>query len=379
MEKSKIVVCVYTIALNEERFALRWARSTIEADYRIVGDTGSTDNTISILQSEGVTVHSISVKPWRFDKARNVVMDLVPSDVVWFISLDMDEVLVKGWRNSFDETVKNNPDLTFVNCKFKSYFARKHQITNHWHERIHVRGYRWINPVHETPVYQYKNDPTIEWCEGVTMEQHPDESKDRTSYIGLLEFTVLIDEQQRHRYSSPVIPNTLIDTTLVRLNPVHWKLWYFLTEERYKIATNQELGGSRNLVGALIAGWYSQSIEGVWKDCSDEMIKFYIKPAIEKIITKDIENWLNVCNPEYPWLLRYPEGLSSIGLESSYIKNNLQKSIIKLDAHQLNEKAQTVYSILKECKREGCAETMYQKISTIVSVMKLDLKIGQCK
>ena len=35
-------VAVYSIALNEAKFAERWADSAAEADYRVVADTGST-------------------------------------------------------------------------------------------------------------------------------------------------------------------------------------------------------------------------------------------------------------------------------------------------------------------------------------------------
>src|SRR5580704_2285744 len=65
----RLVVAVYTIALNEAAHAERWANSTVDADYRIVADTGSTDDTVERLTGAGVIVHSIAVRPWRFDVA----------------------------------------------------------------------------------------------------------------------------------------------------------------------------------------------------------------------------------------------------------------------------------------------------------------------
>ena len=50
------------------------ADSAADADYRIVADTGSTDDTVERLSRVGVTVHKIAVKPWRFDVARNTAM-----------------------------------------------------------------------------------------------------------------------------------------------------------------------------------------------------------------------------------------------------------------------------------------------------------------
>ena len=78
--------------------------STKKADYRVVADTGSTDDTVMQLIKHGVTVHSITVKPWRFDVARNCALvssclhdligkALVPADADVCLTLDMDEVI----------------------------------------------------------------------------------------------------------------------------------------------------------------------------------------------------------------------------------------------------------------------------------------------
>ena len=56
-------VAVYTIALNEAAHVERWANSAVDADYRIVADTGSTDDTVERLTEAGVTVHRIAVRP----------------------------------------------------------------------------------------------------------------------------------------------------------------------------------------------------------------------------------------------------------------------------------------------------------------------------
>ncbi len=117
-----------------------------------------------------------------------------------------------------------------------------------------------------------------------------------------------------------MIPLSTTDQSLIRQNPNWWKLWYFLAEERFKGATNQEYGGSRNLIGSIIAAWYSQSLPGAWDRCRREVSMFFIRPAIRQITCKDIEEWLKVCNTQYIWLLAYPNGLVSLGLDSSYIQ-----------------------------------------------------------
>ena len=46
-------IAVYTIALNEAAHVERWATSAADADYRIVADTGSTDDTVKRLTRGG--------------------------------------------------------------------------------------------------------------------------------------------------------------------------------------------------------------------------------------------------------------------------------------------------------------------------------------
>ena len=44
------------------------------------------------------------IDPWRFDVARNLSLEMVPEDYDVCIALDLDEVLVKGWK----EIILNN-------------------------------------------------------------------------------------------------------------------------------------------------------------------------------------------------------------------------------------------------------------------------------
>ena len=116
-------VAAYAIALNEEKHAARWAETTKHADFRLVCDTGSTDRTVEILREHGVIVHEISVKPWRFDVARNTAQSLLPTDIDVCLSLDMDELVDE---NFFDEVRKQwIPDANKGWCDFDT---GSHQI-----------------------------------------------------------------------------------------------------------------------------------------------------------------------------------------------------------------------------------------------------------
>ena len=83
-------ICVYAISKNEARFVKRFCDSAKDADLILIADTGSTDDTIQLAMNAGARVYDICVKPWRFDKARDTALALVPGDFDICISLDLD-------------------------------------------------------------------------------------------------------------------------------------------------------------------------------------------------------------------------------------------------------------------------------------------------
>ena len=89
-------VIVYAIAKNESQFARRWYESMCEADEIYVLDTGSTDDTVAILKELGVNVKVEEIHPWRFDKARNKSLEMVPEDAEICVCTDLDEIFEKG-------------------------------------------------------------------------------------------------------------------------------------------------------------------------------------------------------------------------------------------------------------------------------------------
>ena len=97
-------ICVYAICKNEEKFVDRFYESAKDADGIYVLDTGSTDDTVNKLKSHCIVVEQKIINPWRFDVARNLSLDLVPEDYDVCVCLDLDEVLVNGWK----ELIINN-------------------------------------------------------------------------------------------------------------------------------------------------------------------------------------------------------------------------------------------------------------------------------
>jgi glycosyltransferase involved in cell wall biosynthesis len=180
-------IAVYTIAKNEEKFANRFMDSAQEADVVIVADTGSSDNTISILSERSAIVTKINIDPWRFDVARNVSLDLVPSDVDICVCMDLDEVMSPGWRKALEDAW--TPDTTRMRYQYAwSVNPDGSPGVTFWYEKIHKRhGYRWVHPVHEILRYEGLEVETV--CDKFMLYHYPDRTKSRSSYLGLLELS----------------------------------------------------------------------------------------------------------------------------------------------------------------------------------------------
>jgi GT2 family glycosyltransferase len=183
---------VYAIAKNEAAFAARFAASCAGADGVHVLDTGSTDDTVAILRACGVHVEFAEVKPWRFDLARNLSLELVPDDADVCLSIDLDEVLVPGWREIVEGAWA--PGTTHLGYRYVWSFRDGRPHHTFRYNKCHARrGYVWLAPVHEaiTPVAGFRE--THAWTDAVLVHHHPDPAKSRAQYLPLLELAVRED------------------------------------------------------------------------------------------------------------------------------------------------------------------------------------------
>jgi len=191
-------IVVYTIAKNEEQFVERWAKSCEDADYRFILDTGSTDKTLERATALGVTVASATINPWRFDIARNTSLSLLPADADICIALDMDEVLLPGWREELEKISEN-----VTRPRYKYTWSWNEDGTpglEYGGDKIHRRnGYRWHHPVHEVIVAD-RIEEVQEWT-NLEIHHYPDHSKSRGQYFPLLELAVKEDpSNDRNQY-----------------------------------------------------------------------------------------------------------------------------------------------------------------------------------
>ncbi len=181
-------VAVYSIALNEEKHAQRWAKACSGADYLFVLDTGSSDRTIEILRDNGVNVAQASIKPWRFDVARNTALSLLPDDIDVCVSIDLDEVPAPDFFTKLRKQWKKNANKGWVFMDTGTQWAA---------DRVHSRhGYHWIYPIHEViaPSMGTKIIP----CPIETYISHrPDNTKSRGQYLQMLKAAVEEDPKDQ--------------------------------------------------------------------------------------------------------------------------------------------------------------------------------------
>jgi glycosyltransferase involved in cell wall biosynthesis len=183
-------VAVYAIAHNEAPFCSRFVASCAGADLIVVADTGSTDGTADVLRRMGVTVHPVAVRPWRFDSARNAALAMLPPSVDICVSLDLDEVLVEGWRHVLDQAWA--PGITRVRYPYIwSWHEDGSPRDSWWADKIHARrGYRWLYPCHEALQYAEPGGEKVAEVPGLVIHHHPNYTKSRSQYLGLLELAV---------------------------------------------------------------------------------------------------------------------------------------------------------------------------------------------
>ncbi|MDF2614691.1 MAG: hypothetical protein K0S71_2477 [Clostridia bacterium] len=182
--------CVYGVCKNEEKFAKRCMESLSDADVVVMGDTGSTDNTIDVLRNCGAIVHSIPVNPWRFDVARNACLNLIPEDVDICVCIDLDEVLAPGWREALEKAWTSNTHRASY-LYIWSFNQDGSPAVQYYHERIHARhNYTWIYPTHEVLKYLGEGKENWVFADGLVFKHYPDDTKSRSFNLELLELAV---------------------------------------------------------------------------------------------------------------------------------------------------------------------------------------------
>lgn len=193
-------IAVYSIALNEIKHVDRYMKACAEADYIIVADTGSTDGTQDKLKELGAQVFDITVKPWRFDVARNTALALVPADVDICVILDLDEVPQPGFFKTIRKKWHKDAKSMWITMDTGSTWQN---------DRIHSRdGWAWKYPCHEKQIWYGDGPATEVYAFDAVIKHLPDDNKSRGQYLTLLELCV-------------------------KENPTDARMWTYMTREYY--------------------------------------------------------------------------------------------------------------------------------------------------
>ena len=189
-------IVVYAICKNESQFVARWMDAMSEADEIVVLDTGSSDDTVSLLRDRGARVETAVISPWRFDEARNRSLDLVPEDADICVCTDLDEVFHPGWRTLLEAAWRPG-DAQAVYRYTWSFNPDGSEGVVFWYEKIHARrGWRWTHPVHEVLTWTGPGPMGRKvLVEGIQLDHHPDPGKSRAQYLPLLELSVEEDPE----------------------------------------------------------------------------------------------------------------------------------------------------------------------------------------
>ena len=156
-----IKICTYAICKNEEKNVTRWVESVKESDQVVVLDTGSSDNTLSLLEKYSSDTFHVFHENFLFDsehidfaKMRNKSLSLARSFIdtksTWiFVCTDFDEFLEPGAFAKIKEAWLQNPNLDAINIsalftdtnRTQINFRKVHSTDPHW---------KWIRRIHET-------------------------------------------------------------------------------------------------------------------------------------------------------------------------------------------------------------------------------------
>lgn len=172
-----------------------------EADLVVVSDTGSDDRTVEKLRARGAKVYVETIRPWRFDEARNRSLAHVPENADICVCTDLDEVFRPGWRERLEQAWQPGTcrGRYLYNWSLKPDGSPDVQFV---YSKVHVRrGYRWSCPAHEYVDWVGERPEQTVFIPGMVLDHFPDPLKSRGGYLPLLEMGVKEDpDNDRVRY-----------------------------------------------------------------------------------------------------------------------------------------------------------------------------------
>lgn len=188
---------VYTICKNEIHNLKRWLYYGSFYDYRVLLDTGSTDGTWEALKEyakndPNLIIEQKIIEPWHFATARNYNLAMVPQDVDWCLSPDMDEFFTKNTLDELTAASTAHPDMTNLACDRFDMYSNTPRVgppnfipSNKIHKR---HDYIWVQPIYEHLRWKHEGDEKELYSDKIYIVHDQDfDSKIRTElYVRML-------------------------------------------------------------------------------------------------------------------------------------------------------------------------------------------------
>lgn len=212
----KFKTAAYTILKNEKKFIEKWMYYAQPYDYRVLLDTGSTDGSWELLQEyakkdPNLIIEQKTFTPWRFDVARRYNLAMVPEEVTWCLSPDLDEYFSINTREQIDIIIQAVPTITNIACDRLDVYSKTVRVgppnfiaSN----KIHLRAdYTWNQPIYEH----------LSWIH-----------KDRNEYELYDDEIFLVHDQDFQKKERSELYIKMLEDEY-RDNPTNtWNLWYLL-------------------------------------------------------------------------------------------------------------------------------------------------------
>lgn len=112
---------------------------------------------------------------------------MIPDEYDVCISLDLDEVMIDGWKEEILKIWKSDTDR--IRYVYNWYIEGDVPKVSFYADKIHKRtGCKWVNPVHE--VLQFDHEEKQVFTDNIIVNHYPDREKSRANYLPLLELSV---------------------------------------------------------------------------------------------------------------------------------------------------------------------------------------------
>ena len=196
---NKFITASYTILKNEIKFIEKWLYYSKPYTYRVLLDTGSTDGSWELLQQHAAKDRNLIIEqktfdPWRFDVARKYNLSMVPKDVEWCLSPDLDEYYSINTLDTIQSLLKDIPNTTCIACDRLDVYSKIVRVgppdllpTN----KIHLKDdYTWAQPIYEHLAWKHKDRYEKEtYCDSIYLIHDQEFNKPQRNelYIKMLE------------------------------------------------------------------------------------------------------------------------------------------------------------------------------------------------